>query len=580
MKHIEIFIDLSSGSIYLDFNTRCQRFGIAVFIWIGIVASTIIAIGIPAVPADSFVESIGVNTHWAYTNVYTHNYTGLKAKLAESGIRYIRDRTHQVVYTRANDLYASLGIKTIMLTGRYKPGQWPSPLDPTQVDEELNEIKTQALAATVALEAPNEYDHSHGPDTDWVGSIKNYSTLLYTEAKADPLLRDLPVIGPSLTTLEAYEAVGNADSYIDYGNQHLYQWTFWPGFDGMDKNGSRSITWYLDDLARCQSPSGKRIQGTEAGYTNYIETGGLSEEADGKYMARIFAEFFRRGVYRTYKYELVDEEDQRGREGMFGLLRSNLTEKSSFRAVINLISLLSDKGPSFKPDTLNYTLNGSMENVRQILFQKRNGDFYLMIWLEVSSWDVSAKIDLYPPPQEVALTLQASNNISGATLYAFNNTADVNIGNLTIINNQVTFNVTDKISMIKLINSAYTISSGVYRLTPKSASHPCEPWIVEPISNGFYRFTNRASGRILKPYGCNINNENITELNNRLASGCEQWKLELLFDGHYRIKSEHIRNQCLDVQQCSSSDNTESHQQYSSNSDCQPWKLEWIAPIL
>ena len=378
---------------------------------------------IPAFPADSFVESIGVNTHWAYPNVYTKNYTGLKAKLAESGIRYLRDGTASLVFTRANDLYQSLGIKTIMLTGRRRTGPWPQPLDPTLLAEELNEIKSQALAATVALEAPNEYDLSHGPDTDWVGSIKNYSTLLYTIAKADEQLKNLPVIGPSLTSLEAYEAVGNSDPYMDYGNQHMYQWTYWPGFDGYDKNGTRSITWYIDLLARQQSPSGKFVQATEAGYTNYVQIGGLSEEADGKYMARIFAEFFRHGIDRTYKYELVDQENQQGREAMFGLLYNNLTEKSSFRAVKNLIAILTDKGPSFQPETLNYALNGSMDNVHQILFQKRNGDFYLIIWLEVASWNVTTKIDLYPPSQQVILTLPTTNSISRATLYALNNNA-------------------------------------------------------------------------------------------------------------------------------------------------------------
>ncbi len=168
-----------------------------------------------------------------------------------------------------------------------------------------------------------------------------------------------------------------------------------------------------------------------------------------------FAEFFRRGIYRTYKYELVNQ-DILGKEGMFGLLRNDLSEKPSFRAVKNLITILSDKGPSFEPDALNYALNGSMDNVRQILFQKRNGDFYLLVWLEVSSWNVSAKIDLYPPPQQVVLTLQDSNKISSAILYAFNNNADVNTSNLTINNNQVTFHVTDNISIIKLSNSSTT----------------------------------------------------------------------------------------------------------------------------
>jgi hypothetical protein len=346
-----------------------------------------------------------------------------------------------------------------MLAGRWKPGRPPFILDPTQIDAELNEIKNQALAVTVSLEAPNEYDREHGLDPDWVGNIKNYSTLLYTKAKADEMLKNLPVIGPSLTTLEAYKAVGNLDPYIDYGNQHLYQWTFWPGFSGYDSNGTRSITWYLTELARQQSPSGKRVQGTEGGYTDYIQTGGLSEEADGKYMARILAEFFRRGIYRTYKYELVNQ-DIPGREGVFGLLRDDLSEKPSFRAVKNLITILSDKGPSFEPGTLNYVLNGSMDNVHQVLFQKRNGDFYLMVWLEVSSWDVNAKIDLYPPPQQVVLTLQDTNRISSAILYAFNNTADVNTFTLSVNNNQVTFNVTDKISIIKLSNNTNSIPYG------------------------------------------------------------------------------------------------------------------------
>ena len=415
------------------------------------------ALNITAISADSFVESIGVNTHWEFPSVYVYNYTGLKAKLAESGIRYVRGQTFQAVYNRSIDLYNSLGIKTNIVIGRRKVGPWPQPLDPTQVDAELDEIKTQALVATVSLEAPNEYDVSHGPDTDWIEKIKNYTTLIHTKAKADEMLKNLPVIGPSLTTLAAYEAVGNMDEYIDYANVHLYQWTFWPGFYGLDNNGSTSIAWYLNYLAREQSPSGKLVQATEAGYTNYVAFGGLSEEAEGKYIARLFAEFFLCGIYRTYKYELVNNGIQ-GREGLFGLLRNDLSEKPAFRAVKNLITILSDKGPSFQPDVLNYTLNGSTHDVRQILFQKRNSDFYLMIWLEISSWNVSHKFDEYPPPKPVVLTLSENSGVSSVMLYTFNNTADVNAFNLIITNYQVTFNVTDKISIIKLSNVSTCLS--------------------------------------------------------------------------------------------------------------------------
>ncbi len=451
---------VQSSIINIDL-TRCQNFGIAALIWIITAIPLIEAQGVPAIPADSFVESIGVNTHWVANNVYTRNYTGLKIKLGESGIRYIRDGTYQPTYVRANDLYQSLGIRTNILTGR-RFARSPAPLDPTQIDAELNEIKTEALAAIVSLEAPNEYDISHGPDTDWVGKIKNYSYLVYTKAKADEMLTHLPVIGPSFTRMESYEAVGDWDQYIDYVNLHMYQANRWPGNNGFGENGYGSITWFLNYLARYQSPSGKRIQATEAGYSNYFPSRGVSEEAEGKYMARMFVEYFRRGIARTYKYELINE-GRPGVEGVFGLLRNDLSEKPAFRAVKNLIAILSDKRPDFEPGSLNYVFDGSVDNIRQILFQKRDGDFYLVIWLEVPSWDVNANIDLYPPAQEVLLTLFNNHNISSATLYAFNNSADVNTSILHINNNQVTFNVTDKINIIRLSNSTNSIHHDIYQ---------------------------------------------------------------------------------------------------------------------
>jgi hypothetical protein len=311
------------------------------------------------------------------------------------------------------------------------------------------------------LEPPNEYDLSHGPDTDWVGKIKNYSYVLYTKAKADEILGHLPVLAPSLTSEEAFKAVGDSDQYIDYVNLHLYQSDRWPGNNGWGNHGYGSITWALNWLAWYQSPSGKPVQCTEAGYSNEYQGQGVSEEAGGKYTARMFAEYFRRGFTRTYKYELANE-GQSGREGTLGLLRNDISEKPAFRAVKNLITILSDKGPNFVPGSLNYVLDDSVDNIRQILFQKRDGDFYLMIWLELPSWDVNAYKDLYPPAQEVLLTLLNNHNISSATLYAFNNTSDVNTSMLPINNNQVTLSVTDKINIIKLSNRTTSIPHDLY----------------------------------------------------------------------------------------------------------------------
>ncbi len=228
--------------------------------------------------------------------MYTLNYTSLKTKLGESGIRYVRDGTFQENFTSANDLYHSFGIKTNMVTGSRSSGRHP-PIDPSLIDVELNAIKTYALVAAVSLESPNEYDLEHGPDTDCVKRIQNYSSLFYIKAKSDEMLKHLPVIGPSLTTEEAYEAIGDLDEYIDYVNLHLYQGRRCPGTNGTGAHGYGSITWFLNYLAQHQSSSGKHIQATEAGYHNYVPFGGISEEAEGKYVARMFAEFFRVVLY-------------------------------------------------------------------------------------------------------------------------------------------------------------------------------------------------------------------------------------------------------------------------------------------
>ena len=111
--------------------------------------------GVPVIPADSLVESIGVNTHWMNHKVYNTSYTSLKIKLGESSIRYIRDGTYQLTCIRGKDLHESLQIGTNILTGR-RYAIYSAPVDPTKTDDVSNEIKTELLNATVLLEVPNE----------------------------------------------------------------------------------------------------------------------------------------------------------------------------------------------------------------------------------------------------------------------------------------------------------------------------------------------------------------------------------------------------------------------------------------
>ena len=102
----------------------------------------------PARPADSFVDSIGVNTHLPYDDgIYDTGYDGIiKPRLQELGIRHLRDGGYQYpwYWDRLKDL-ANSGIRSTLIFHTVPPS------------EVVNTAK--ALGGAIeAIEGPNEID--------------------------------------------------------------------------------------------------------------------------------------------------------------------------------------------------------------------------------------------------------------------------------------------------------------------------------------------------------------------------------------------------------------------------------------
>jgi hypothetical protein len=55
--------------------------------------------------------------------------------------------------------------------------------------------------------------------------------------------------------------------------------------------------------------------------------------------------------------------------GYMGLLHADGSPKPQFTALVNLIHLLSDRGPSFTPTALQYSMSGDTRNVDHTLLQ-------------------------------------------------------------------------------------------------------------------------------------------------------------------------------------------------------------------
>jgi hypothetical protein len=206
----------------------------------------------------------------------------------------------------------------------------------------------------------------------------------------------------------------------------------------------------IANMSTLRGSPAKPLMSTETGYYNEPapDTGSIPEHISGKYMPRLFAEYFNRGVQRTYSYELADQgPDLTEGEQNFGLLRYDMTEKPAYVAIENLIDLLEEPGaPAFTPASLDYTISSTDAALHHTLLQKSDGTFYLMLWQERAGFNRFAGTDINVAPLPVTLTL--NTDISLARIFFPNDSAfpTGTFSNPDLLN----LNVLDKMMVLEL----------------------------------------------------------------------------------------------------------------------------------
>lgn len=356
-------------------------------------------------PADAFVESIGVNVHLSYLDTAYSNYAGvIKPRLLEAGIRHIRDgcpnQNQTEVQNRLNDLGRS-GVKSLLICSP-RTGKTP-----TDIVAALKKVSD----SVDMVEGPNETDGAgiSYHELKFPEGTRAFQDDLFAAVKGDTDLARLPVVMASISDPEKAPPLGRLES-ADFANTHCYAGGGPPGF---------RWNWYMD---LCLTNSQRPIIASESGYhhaTNHTDSHwirGVTESASGRYLPRLLAEYFTRGIVRTYLYEFLDLKSQPDySEANFGMLRSNGEPKPAYSAIKNLIALLRDPGPSFSTGSLDFSINGDVEPVRHLLLQSRDGRFYLLLWINAVSYDTNTKQDVKFAPQPTRVIFAKS--IASAKTY-------------------------------------------------------------------------------------------------------------------------------------------------------------------
>ena len=362
--------------------------------------------------ASDFTNSIGVNTHinWKEDG-FAYADAGVTARsLDYLGVSHVRDTIPLADYTLPEYVaLARSGVKfNVIASG------------PTiDIAGDIQEIKRLAAAAPgsiAAIEGVNEFNQ-YNQTLDGYNSkgnpawVQTYGPRLYDAVKADPALRNVPVVAASMGGSSAADLrqYGDVGAFVDRSNWHVYY--------GQADQPINNMRLGVND-ARSTAP-GDGVVVTETGYFTAINAtdwggSGVSQPVQAIMTVNSLLDAYKLGAERAYVYELLDNisnPSSSDLENSFGLFLADGTPKPAAVAIRNLTTILADEGAgatSFAPAALDATITGLPASGSALTLQKSDGTFDVVIWDEPKVWDLASRSAVTPPSTAVTVDLGAS----------------------------------------------------------------------------------------------------------------------------------------------------------------------------
>jgi hypothetical protein len=409
---------------------------------------------VTAVPANDFLNSIGVNTSIG-SRGETPTETLKCAKYL--GFRWIRTGVPNGVDTRINHLrwlFEDCGIRFSYLLGNTDNIQALT----AGVKDLIDKVSPDAFLAFEGSNEPNNwgifyngeygggrYDAAHPGPNPWKPLAK-YHRDLYATVKADPILgtagRNYPVwsatdigacwenvgmqfltipegavgVDPEFPAGTTFADVACVHNYFSgntaYSNNQTWRAAAITGKNGIKENFG--VTWakkyqgYTDE----QLATLPRVT-TETGTT--VNTSGtvVTEQQQGLTYLSCYLAQFKQGFSHTAMYILRDRVDEGGNQSYgFYVGNSQYTPRLSAHYLHNMTTILNDRTSIQNPGTLTYGFTGTVKDyLHDLLLQKNDGTMMLVVWGEkfaknAATDDVTlvfdqpfAKINVYNPAQ-------------------------------------------------------------------------------------------------------------------------------------------------------------------------------------
>jgi hypothetical protein len=385
-----------------------------------------------AVATTDFLNSVGVITTFPdrgqplARTIEMVRYCGFR--WVRAGIEVLSDNGSTTMQTYL-DLHRETGVRL----------SWGLVSGGTDLKKLVETGKVLAEAgALLAFEGNNEPNNwgvtyqgekGGGRERSWL-AVARLQRDLYQAVKSDSVLAKYPVwsisepgaerdnVGLQFLTIppNAQTLMPDGTMYADYANAHNYVYhphspypadnKTWDAADPTAASkvdglfGNFGVTWarrfrgytqdQLNTLPRVTTETGTKIEEP------------ITEQMHGLTLINLYLAQFKRGYAHTSVYLLRDRTDEDGNQS-FGFYRADYLPRKAAIYLHNLTTILSDNGTLAKPGQLDFAIVNQPNTVHELLLQRSDRTFQLIVWDERLSGQDLVRVQLGLKPASATI---------------------------------------------------------------------------------------------------------------------------------------------------------------------------------